>query len=202
METKKPTKSLNPYAPAFTPPSRSPPLFNFNKPFPCYNKPFKAITGAHVKPEKNPFVRYGFCHRRCLPPRLLKKPLPENKLAGRTSVMVKNIPNCLGKRANLGYAFVNFTSSLAAERFRREFENFSWDNIGFRKKICEITVAKYQGKEELTRHFRNSRFTCHTDDYLPVVLSPPSNGFTAYTLTKLGYRVGALGGGSRNASLR
>nr|ABE65689.1 RNA-binding protein [Arabidopsis thaliana] len=207
METKKPTKSLNPYAPAFTPPSRSPPLFNFNKPFPC--------------------------HRRCLPPRLLKKPLPENKLAGRTSVMVKNIPNCLGrmdllrildnhcrkhnekssydflylpmdfgKRANLGYAFVNFTSSLAAERFRREFENFSWDNIGFRKKICEITVAKYQGKEELTRHFRNSRFTCHTDDYLPVVLSPPSNGFTAYTLTKLGYRVGALGGGSRNASLR
>jgi len=51
---------------------------------------------------------------------------------------------CNRKRANLGYAFVNFTSSLAAERFRREFENFSWDNIGFRKKICEITVAKYQ----------------------------------------------------------
>jgi len=108
METKKPTKSLNPYAPAFTPPSRSPPLFNFNKPFPCYNKPFKAITGAHVKPEKNPFVRYGFCHRRCLPPRLLKKPLPENKLAGRTSVMVKNIPNCLGSDFISSQLFYNF----------------------------------------------------------------------------------------------
>ncbi|KAG7599399.1 Mei2/Mei2-like C-terminal RNA recognition motif [Arabidopsis suecica] len=260
MEKKKPIKSLNPNAPEYLPrfsknpnlyypPPSCPSVFNFNKPFPCSTKPCKAITGADVKSEKEPF-RYEFCHRRCLPPRLLKKqvwvhknhnfssakvvPLPENKLAGKASVMVRNIPNCLGrtdllrildnhcrkhktessydflylpmdfvKRANLGYAFVNFTSSVAAERFRREFENFSWGNLGYRNKICEITVAKYQGKEELSQHFKNSRFTCHTDEYLPVVLSPPSNGFTAYTLTTLGNRVSLRGGGSsRLSSLR
>ncbi|XP_010461369.1 PREDICTED: protein MEI2-like 7 [Camelina sativa] len=209
-----------------------------SKPFPYNTKPWEASTSADVKPGKSPF-RNGFCNKRCLPPRLLKKfssekfvPLPENKLAGKTSVMVKNIPNCLGrtdllrildnhcrkhnressydflylpmdfvKRANLGYAFVNFTASVAAERFRREFENFSWGNLGYRK-VCEITMAKYQGKEELTKHFKDSMFTCHTDNYLPVVLSPPSDGFTGYTLTTLGDRVGLRGGGSRRGSWR
>ncbi|KAL1223737.1 Protein terminal ear1 [Cardamine amara subsp. amara] len=232
----------------YSPPS---PMFYFNNhtyelPF---KKPFKAFTGNDVKPGK-PF-RWGF--RRCLPPRHLKnfsekpknrnfsaipknrsfsaKPMliPEDKLAGKTSVMIRNIPNCFGrnvllkildthcrkhnegaalsdknrssydfvylpmdfvKRANLGYAFVNFTSSIAAEIFRRDFDNFFWNNIGNKKKVCEITVAKFQGIKEFSQHFKHSRFICHTENYLPVVLSPPSDGFTAYKLTTLGDRVG------------
>lgn len=134
MEKKKPIKSLNPNAPEYLPrfsknpnlyypPPSCPSVFNFNKPFPCSTKPCKAITGADVKPEKEPF-RYGFCHQRCLPPRLLKKqvwvhknpnfssskvvPLPENKLAGKTSVMVKNIPNCLGSDFISSQFFIKF----------------------------------------------------------------------------------------------
>ncbi|KAF8110130.1 hypothetical protein N665_0087s0011 [Sinapis alba] len=105
------------------------------------------------------------------------------------------LPMDFVKQANLGYAFVNFTSSVAAERFRREYDNFLWVDFGY-KKICEISEAKYQGKEEYTQHFKDSRFPCHTNDYLPVILSPPSDGFTCYTLTTLGYRVSTRGGGT------
>ncbi|ESQ33305.1 hypothetical protein EUTSA_v10005573mg [Eutrema salsugineum] len=97
---------------------------------------------------------------------------------------------------NLGYAFVNFTSSVAAERFRTDFDNSSWINFGNRK-ICEITVAKYQGREEFSKHFKESKFPCHTDAYLPVILSPPSDGFICYGLTMLGRRVSRRGGGWR-----
>ncbi|VVA99336.1 unnamed protein product [Arabis nemorensis] len=109
-------------------------------------------------------------------------------------------PKLIGetKRANLGYAFVNFTSSIAAVRFYREFDKFFWANQRT-KKICEINTAKFQGKEELSRHFKESKFPCHTDEYLPVVLSPPSDGFTAYKLKTLGFRVGFRGGASRRA---
>ncbi|CAN7030687.1 hypothetical protein IGI04_030423 [Brassica rapa subsp. trilocularis] len=105
------------------------------------------------------------------------------------------LPMDFVKHANLGYAFVNFTSSVAAERFRREYDNFLWVGFGY-KKICEISEAKYQGKEEYTQHFKDSRFPCHTDDYLPVILSPPSDGFTCYSLATLGYRVSTRGGGT------
>ncbi|CAA7062335.1 unnamed protein product [Microthlaspi erraticum] len=97
------------------------------------------------------------------------------------------LPMDFVKHANLGYAFVNFTSSVAAEKFRREFDNCVWTNSGYNK-ICEITVAKCQGKEELSQRFKNSTFPCHTDEYLPVALSPPSDGFTGYCLTTLGHR--------------
>ncbi|CAN6893498.1 unnamed protein product [Brassica oleracea] len=105
------------------------------------------------------------------------------------------LPMDFVKHANLGYAFVNFTSSVAAERFRREYDNFLWVGFGY-KKICEISEAKYQGKEEYTQHFKDSRFPCHTDHYLPVILSPPSDGFTCYSVATLGYRVSTRGGGT------
>lgn len=42
-----------------------------------------------------------------------------------------------------------------------------------------------QGKEALVGHFRNSNFECSTDDYLPVVLSPPRDGMTAITTPRI-----------------
>ncbi|KFK32892.1 hypothetical protein AALP_AA6G301400 [Arabis alpina] len=231
-------KPLNPNAPEFIPTS----LLQLSRQF------------QHPHPHSH----FGFCSRRCLPPRLLKKkenrsfyrrkPLPvEDKvktyLAGKTSVMIRNIPNDFGrsdllrildkhcwkvnkeaaaygyyndqeqnpssydffylpmdfvKRANLGYAFVNFTSSIAAVRFHREFDHFFWA-YPKTNKTCRITVAKFQGKEELTQHFKESKFPCHTNEYLPVVLSPPSDGFTGYSLKTIGYRVGFRGGASGRA---
>ncbi|KAJ0235838.1 hypothetical protein HA466_0262780 [Hirschfeldia incana] len=147
----------------------------------------------------------NFLPRKPLPPpkesEVKSHPSPQDDtykslFGDKTSVMIRNIPNIFGKHANLGYAFVNFTSSVAAERFRREYDNFVWVDFGY-KKICEISVAKYQGKEEYSQHFKDSRFPCHTDVYLPVILSPPSDGFTRYSLRTLGYRVRIRGSGQR-----
>ncbi|KAL8134132.1 hypothetical protein AgCh_009269 [Apium graveolens] len=108
-----------------------------------------------------------------------------------TSVMMRNIPNqysrdelmkfldkCCAKykleydflylpidfrtQQNKGYAFINFTKSPYAKIFQ-------------------------QGKDELVRHFEGSKFPCYCKHYLPVELSPPSNGDASLsTLTIVG----------------
>ncbi|XP_073120948.1 protein MEI2-like 7 [Henckelia pumila] len=128
-----------------------------------------------------------------------------------TTVMIKNIPNRLRrddilefldgycraysleydflylpmdfrKKGNLGYAFVNFTTGVAANKFKKILQNFKWetfrsdDGSFISKKICEITWARIQGKEVYTRRFKNSEFACEELDFLPVVLDPPRNG--------------------------
>lgn len=56
------------------------------------------------------------------------------------------------KKANKGYAFVNFTTTEAAIRMWREFngfkwEGFRWKNLSYRsKKICKICAATVQVK--------------------------------------------------------
>ncbi|KAK4429696.1 protein terminal ear1 [Sesamum alatum] len=129
----------------------------------------------------------------------------------KTTVMIKNIPNQLGRdfmlkfldecckaysleydflylpmdfrrKGNLGYAFVNFTSGIAALEFGKTLHNYKWE-MGCTdrgpitsKKICEVTWARIQGKEALIRRFKNSSFSCDRLDFLPVVLHPPRNG--------------------------
>ncbi|CAN1269026.1 Protein MEI2-like 6, partial [Linum perenne] len=78
--------------------------------------------------------------------------------------------------ANLGYAFVNFTNSVGASRFRESFDNYSWNVPAGNNKICKITSATIQGKEALLDNFNNSKFKCDRKYYLPVVFSPARNG--------------------------
>ncbi|XP_031275146.1 protein terminal ear1-like [Pistacia vera] len=115
------------------------------------------------------------------------------RLGGKTSLMIKNIPNQFQFRANLGYAFVNFTTPVAAVRFSTAFHQHEW--LGqvpgvSRKKICEITCAFIQGKGALKNHFERSKFPCHTNGYLPVVLSPPRDGSNRSRPTLVGRRTG------------
>ncbi|XP_010544402.1 PREDICTED: protein terminal ear1 homolog [Tarenaya hassleriana] len=202
--------------------------FSFPSSSEFISEPPEPAAGETLKSFHRP--PFGF---RFLPPRLKRSGFCRDneitiRLDGKTSLMIKNIPNIFGrkdllkiiddhcreknigrrvsdkirssydflylpmdfmKRANLGYAFVNFTSSIAAVRFCRDFNKFHWPVPG-NKKVCEITLAKFQGKDELTRHFSSSRFACHTNAYLPVVLLPPSDGFARYRLDLLGVRVG------------
>ncbi|XP_050365621.1 protein terminal ear1 homolog [Argentina anserina] len=90
--------------------------------------------------------------------------------------------------ANLGYAFVNFTSPVAALRFFRYYNNREW-NVRVNNKICQITSAKIQGKEALLRQFENSVFWCHSDMYLPAVLEPACDGEYLPELINVGFRV-------------
>ncbi|GMI77168.1 hypothetical protein HRI_001386100 [Hibiscus trionum] len=152
------------------------------------------------------------------------------KLDGKTSVMIKNVPNSFqridlqrklddhcraenrkaqpgsyfcrsaydflylpmdfGFHLNLGFAFVNFTSPIAASRFYRAWNNREWRSGHSRKKICEIGVAKYQGKDALAEKFQGSVFRCHTNEYLPVVYSPARDGFNKSGPTLVGRRSG------------
>ncbi|VFQ65999.1 unnamed protein product [Cuscuta campestris] len=83
---------------------------------------------------------------------------------------------------NVGYAFVNFTTAAGAAKIRELLRFYQWGEVKIgsgifnSRKICEITWARIQGKEELVKHFEKSNFICGTADYLPVAFSPPRNG--------------------------
>lgn len=52
-----------------------------------------------------------------------------------------------GRRAaNLGYAFVNFTSTVAASRFYKKFHEKMWEEVSSNNKTREVTCAKLQVK--------------------------------------------------------
>ncbi|KAI3991425.1 hypothetical protein MKX01_006724 [Papaver californicum] len=60
------------------------------------------------------------------------------------------------RRGYLGYAFVNLTTSIAAMRFCKSFNNLSWKDSMFidSPKICKICPARVQGKDAHVRHFK------------------------------------------------
>jgi len=100
----------------------------------------------------------------------------------RTTVMLRNLPNnfCratllqlfddygfngkydfvylpidFGRRANLGYAFVNLESSRVAEEFWSTFNKFGqWP--GASRKVCTVSWSSCQGLEENVARYRNS----------------------------------------------
>ncbi|KAH7860262.1 hypothetical protein Vadar_011337 [Vaccinium darrowii] len=185
----------------------------------------KKIRGAAVwvpKKRESSIEVFGDCIRSTNPPPVLENGVA---LSGKTTVMIKNIPNqyrrhmlleflddlCLElnqknsgfesnppfrveydflylpmdfrNHNNLGYAFVNFTCSMAATMVREELCDFKWGvfkdirgAICRSSKVCEITWARIQGKVELVKRFRNSQFVCREMEYLPVVFSPPRDG--------------------------
>ncbi|TKY56207.1 terminal ear1 [Spatholobus suberectus] len=77
--------------------------------------------------------------------------------------------------SNLGYAFVNFTTPSAAFKFYHEFQGLEWD-VAQNKKICEINLAQYQGKDTLVRIFQGKIFRCESRDFLPMVFSGGRDG--------------------------
>ncbi|CAK9327746.1 unnamed protein product [Citrullus colocynthis] len=95
------------------------------------------------------------------------------------------------KVSNLGYAFVNFTTAMAASQFCAVYHNYKWD-VNVNKKICEITEARIQGKEALKNAFKNKIFWCCNDQYLPVMLYPASNGHRRYRRVNVGRRIPRL----------
>ncbi|GMI99758.1 terminal EAR1-like 1 [Hibiscus trionum] len=85
------------------------------------------------------------------------------------------LPIDFNNKCNVGYGFVNMTSPQATWRLYKAFHNQHWEVFNSRK-ICEITYARIQGFQALKQHFRNSKFPCETDDYLPVLFVPPRDG--------------------------
>ncbi|KAM7507679.1 hypothetical protein LguiA_018132 [Lonicera macranthoides] len=92
------------------------------------------------------------------------------------------LPMDFVRKNNYGYAFVNFTSTFAAKKIKEVLNGYKWgciqtDSGSFLShKVCEMTLAKIQGREALVRHFQNTTFRCESTDWLPVVFCPPRNG--------------------------
>ncbi|KAJ4748583.1 terminal EAR1-like 1 [Rhynchospora pubera] len=85
------------------------------------------------------------------------------------------LPIDFSNKCNVGYGFVNLTSPQAAFRLNKAFHKQPWEVFNSRK-ICQVTYARLQGLEALKEHFKNSKFACDNDEYMPVVFSPPRDG--------------------------
>ncbi|OAY34430.1 protein terminal ear1 [Manihot esculenta] len=85
------------------------------------------------------------------------------------------LPIDFNNKCNVGYGFVNMTSPQATWRLYKAFNHQHWEVFNSRK-ICEVTYARVQGLEALKEHFKNSKFPCEMEHYLPVVFAPPRDG--------------------------
>ncbi|KAM3353456.1 hypothetical protein ACQJBY_024555 [Aegilops geniculata] len=85
------------------------------------------------------------------------------------------LPIDFNNKCNVGYGFVNLTTPEAAVRLYKAFHKQPWEVYNSRK-ICQVTYARVQGLEALKDHFKNSKFPCESDEYLPVIFSPPRDG--------------------------
>ncbi|KAL5220016.1 hypothetical protein ABZP36_024729 [Zizania latifolia] len=85
------------------------------------------------------------------------------------------LPIDFNNKCNVGYGFVNLTSPEATVRLYKAFHKQPWEVFNSRK-ICQVTYARVQGLDALKEHFKNSKFPCDSDEYLPVVFSPPRDG--------------------------
>ncbi|KAM0984268.1 protein terminal ear1-like [Malus sylvestris] len=85
------------------------------------------------------------------------------------------LPIDFNNKCNVGYGFVNMTTPQATWRLYKAFHHQHWEVFNSRK-ICQVTYARVQGLEALKEHFKNSKFPCDMEHYLPVVFSPPRDG--------------------------
>ena len=91
------------------------------------------------------------------------------------------LPIDFKNKCNLGYAFVNFKCAKQTAVFYKEFHKQRWKEFNSRK-VCEVTYARVQGKEAMVDHFKNSRFPCENEEYLPLVFDTDGNKTSCHTL--------------------
>lgn len=112
----------------------------------------------------------------------------------RTTLMIKNIPNKYTQkmllqtidikfkgsydflylpidfknRCNVGYAFINFISPISIVGFSGDFHGKKWEKFNS-EKVCELTYARIQGKNNLIEHFQNSSLMCEDTSCRPII---------------------------------
>lgn len=128
-----------------------------------------------------------------------------NKKDSRTTLMIRNIPNkytqktllkkidehCrrlydffylpidFQNKCNVGYAFINFISPLYILSFYERFNAKKWEKFNS-EKICQLTFARLQGKEELIHHFQSSSVIKQDKNVRPLILAAIPLSPTAY----------------------
>ncbi|GJQ15033.1 hypothetical protein GpartN1_g6824.t1 [Galdieria partita] len=112
----------------------------------------------------------------------------------RTALMIRNIPNKYNQRmllatleenhrgkfdffylpidfknrCNVGYAFINFRHPTYIVPFYFEFHGRRWGRFNS-EKVCEITYARIQGRNNLIAHFQNSSLMNEDPKCRPII---------------------------------
>lgn len=115
----------------------------------------------------------------------------------RTALMIRNIPNKYNQKmlvstleekhkghfdfiylpidfknkCNVGYAFINLTKPEYIESFYQAFHGKKWGRFNS-EKVCEITYARIQGRQQLIAHFQNSSLLLEDPKCRPVIFDP------------------------------
>lgn len=134
----------------------------------------------------------------------------------RTTLMIKNIPNKYTQKmllstinhnhqghydffylpidfknkCNVGYAFINFTSTTHIPGFYERLHNTKWSKFNS-EKVCKITYARIQGKDALVDHFRNSTLLSEDKKCRPIIFhseGPQAGQQAAFPLPSGGRR--------------
>jgi len=92
------------------------------------------------------------------------------------------LPIDFANRCNVGYCFINFRTSQARQHFNSMFDNVAAQSClpGFNSyKVCQVTKAKWQGRDENVRRIRSGpelmqQLAGHPD-WLPVLLDEQGN---------------------------
>jgi len=87
------------------------------------------------------------------------------------------LPIDFANRCNCGYCFINFRTVAARQRFAAVFDNVAVQSClpGFNSyKVCQVTRAKWQGRDESVRRLRSgpelmAQLAAHPD-WLPLLL--------------------------------
>ncbi|KAJ8530217.1 hypothetical protein K7X08_037052 [Anisodus acutangulus] len=85
------------------------------------------------------------------------------------------LPMDFKSKSGKGYAFVNFTDHRTVWKFFCAF-NEKINVFPRSYRTVNIVTAKIQGKESLVKRFKETRFQCESEGFLPVWFSPPRNG--------------------------
>ncbi|PSC76092.1 Sn1-specific diacylglycerol lipase beta [Micractinium conductrix] len=88
------------------------------------------------------------------------------------------LPIDFRNKCNLGYCFVNFTTSAAAARLYRQYHAKRWEEYNSRK-VCEVTYGRVQGRDLLVEHFKASKFPSEDPELMPLVYTLAESGAVA-----------------------
>lgn len=92
------------------------------------------------------------------------------------------LPTDFANRCNVGYCFVNFREASARKRFVQQFDGVAAQSClpGFNSyKVCQVTRAKWQGREENVRRLKSgpelmAQLAAHPE-WLPLLLDSEGN---------------------------
>ncbi|XP_059310814.1 protein terminal ear1-like [Lycium ferocissimum] len=85
------------------------------------------------------------------------------------------LPMDFKSKRGKGYAFVNFTDHRTVWKFFCAFNDKLNVFPGSYRRV-KIVTAKFQGKEALVHRFKETRFECESEGFLPVWFSPSRDG--------------------------